>query len=181
MSLERIREEYRELNLKPIVNCGIIAGLVNEDSYKDWRVNMVAPKDTPYKGGTFLLKVHFPDNYPNEPPEVCFITPIYHLNVNPKAPKNEEDEFENLGHISISTLNWWKPEYKMREVFHNIYLLFYHCNPDSPYGIDRAKEYKEEREVYNEKVKYFTKKYASPKAINKKTNYDETQDWDFHL
>ena len=179
MSLERIKEEYRKLSSNPISNCGICVGLVNMDSYKDWKVNMLGPIDTSYKGGLFFLNVHFPDNYPNEPPEICFITPIYHLNINPKAPKNEEDQFDKLGHVSISTLNWWKPEYKMRKVLHNIFLLLYFPNPDSAYGIDRAKEYKEEREVYDEKVKYFTKKYASPKKYN--INYDRTQDWDFHL
>ena len=142
---------------------------------------MSGPEDTPYKGGLFILNVHFPDNYPNEPPEVCFITPIYYLNVNPKAPKNKSDEFDKLGHVSISTLNWWNPKYKMREVLYNIYSLFYHCNPDSAYGIDRAKEYNDfdYRMVYYEKAKYFTKKYANPK--NSSINYDRSKDWDFTL
>ena len=103
MFLDRISQEYRELNSNPITNCGITVGLVNEDSYKDWKVTMQAPSDSFYRGGLFLLNIHFPDNYPNEPPEVFFITPIYNLNVNPKAPKNEGDE--SLGHICISTLN----------------------------------------------------------------------------
>ena len=39
MSFERIREEYNELSKDPITNCGMTVGLVNENSYKDWRVN----------------------------------------------------------------------------------------------------------------------------------------------
>ena len=64
------------------------------------------------------------------------------MNVNPCAPKKEGDE--SLGHECISTLNWWKPEYKIRDVLLNIYSLFYMTNVDSPYGINRAQEYKEE-------------------------------------
>ena len=181
MSLERIREEYKDLNYNPNVNLGLTVGLEKEDSYKDWIVHMIAPRDSIYRNGIFALNVHFPDNYPNEPPEVCFLTPIYHLNINPKAPKNEGDEYDKLGHVSISTLNWWNPKYKMREVLYNIYSLFYHCNCDSAYGVDRAKEYNDYREWYEEKVKYFTKKYASPISKNNNINYDRTQDWDFHL
>ena len=113
-----------------------------------------------------------------KPPEVYFITPIYHLNVNPKAPRSPGDL--PLGHISLSTLSWWKPEYKMREVFINIYGLFYKPNPDSPYGLDRAEEFLENRAVYEEKVKFFTKKYAHPMNNNSK-KYSRTEDWDFSI
>ena len=53
-------------------------------------------------------------------------------------------------------------------------------NPESAYGIERAKEYTEEDgSIYFEKAKYFTKKYANPN--NNYTNYDRSQDWDFEL
>ena len=66
----------------------------------------------------------------------------------------------------------------MKEVLYNIYLLFYHCNPDSAYGIDRAKEYNESEEIYNEKIRYFTKKYAN---IWKFKKHDRNKDWDFNI
>ena len=56
------------------------------------------------------------------------------------------------------------------------------ANPNSAYGLNRAKEYIDEKEVYEEKVKYFTKKYADPnKMKNSKSKYDRTHDWDFNL
>ena len=110
-----------------------------------------------------------------KPPKVYFCTPIYHLNVNPRAPRSSEDI--PLGNISLSSLSWWKPEYKMREVFVNIYALFYKANPDSPYGLERADEYKNNRMVYEGKVKFFTKKYANPMKAGKQ--YSRTEDWDF--
>jgi len=177
---KRNAEEYNNLNKNPVPNCGITVGLVKEESFDDWKITLWGPKDTPYKGGLFFMNVHFPPDYPNKAPEVYFITPIYHLNVNPCAPKNEGDE--SLGHVCISTLNWWKPEYKMKEVLLNIYSLFYMHNVNSPYGINRAQEYKDKREVYEEKCKYFTKKYANPKKP-KNTNqaYERDKDWDFSL
>ncbi len=174
---ERIRKEYMDINRNPISNCGVTVGLIDENSYYDWRVTLTGPKDTSYKGGLFQLNVHFPPDYPNKPPEVFFITPIYHVNVNPTTSNEEGDE--KLGHVCISTLNWWKPQYTMREVLTNIYSLFYMANPNSAYGMGRAKEFKEQRQEYEEKVKYFTKKYANHTKYNKVL--DRSQNWDFTL
>ena len=177
MDLNRIIQEYKGMLDKPISNCGVTVGLFNENDYTKWRISLQGPKDTSYKGGLFILSINFPKEYPNKAPEVCFLTPIYHINVNPIAPKTQGDE--SLGHICISSLNWWKPYYKIREVIIDIFALFYLGNADSPYGIDRANEFKESRDIYEEKAKHFTKKYANP--MNKNVVYDRTKDWDFSL
>ena len=172
-------EEFNILKRNPLPNCGVTVGLVNDNSYDDWRITLIGPKDSPYKGGLFFMNCHFPPEYPNKPPEVYFITPIYHVNVNPTAPIEEGGE--SLGHVCISTLNWWKPEYKMKEVLLNIYSLFYMHNPDSPYGISRAKEYKQNFGLYEKKAKHFTEKYAgNSKKININQKYDRNKDWDFN-
>ena len=177
---ERLYEEFKEISSNPDGNCGITVGLVDGSNF-DWQITLTAPKDTVYQGGLFILRAHFPPDYPNHPPEVYFITPIYHVNVKPTAPKTEGEE--SLGHVCISTLNWWSPQYKMKEVLLNIYSLFYMHNPESAYGTERAKEYNDEQDtkhsIYFEKVKYFTKKYANPKNSN--YAYDPNQDWDFTI
>ena len=173
----RLYEDYKELTNKPNENCGMTIGLINDSIY-DWSITLTAPKDTAYKGGLFILNAHFPNDYPNNPPEVFFITPIYHVNVKPTAPKSEGEE--SLGHVCISTLNWWKPHYKMKEVLLNIFSLFYMHNQDSAYGLERVKEYNEDKgAVYFEKARFFTKKYADPKTGKK--NFDRSQDWDFKI
>ena len=178
--MDRIIEEFKDLNKNSISNIGATAGLENEKDkdYRIWRISLLGPKDTPYKGGVFLLNIEFPDEYPIKPPEVYFKTPIYHLNVNPRAPRSPEDI--PLGHVSISTLSWWKPEYKIREVLINIYALFYKANPESPYGLARAEEYRNNRGLYEEKIKFFSRKYAHPflQAKNK-IKYERDKDWDF--
>ena len=75
------------MNDNPITNYGITVGLVKEDSYDDWKITLTGPKDTPYKNGVFILNILFLPDYPNKAPEVYFITPIYHLNINPTVPK----------------------------------------------------------------------------------------------
>ncbi len=57
----------------------------------------------------------------------------------------------------------------------DIFALFYLGNPESPFGIDRADEMRNNRELFEKKVKYFTKKYANISIGYKE--YDKN--WDF--
>ena len=174
-AMKRIKEEYKELTSRPIGNIGVTVGLVKEDNIFEWRCTLIGPKDTSYSGGVFFLNIKFPDDYPESAPEVSFKTPIYHVNINPKKSKIVGAKTESLGHVCISTLNWWKPHYKIKEVLTNIFGLFYMANPDSPYGLERAEEFKKNKELHEQKIKYFTKKYADPKKSKK----DYEDDWDF--
>ena len=172
-AIQTVKKEFLDISNKPILNIGAQVGLPNQNNIMEWRCSMVGPQDTPFANGLFFLKIKFPDNYPNKPPEVSFLTPIYHINVNPKAPK--KGQTEALGHVCISTLNWWKPTSNMREVLTDIFALFYLSNPESPYGMDRAEEMRKNIKLYEAKCKYFTQKYA---AMNlPETTY--TNDWDF--
>ena len=172
VSMRKLKDEYKDLKDNPLANIGLSIGLPDEDNIFEWRCTFMGPKDTPYKDGLFILKVIFPENYPNEKPEVCFETPIYHVNINPMKSD------QALGHVCISTLNWWDSKYSMREVLNNIFALFYRGNPDSPYGVDRAKELRENKNLYDEKVRFFTQKYAS---INRNPDKDPKYEdkWDF--
>ena len=174
-ALMRIKEEFQDINSNPIANIGVTIGLVNNNLF-EWQATLIGPADSSFRNGLFILRIKFPDNYPEKAPEVRFVTPIYHVNVNPHVPRHPGGE--SLGHVCISTLNWWKPEYKMREVLTNIFALFYLSNPDSPYGLDRAQEMRENPDLYEEKIKFFTKKYANPAKALK---IEENADWDFSL
>ena len=174
-AMKKIRQEFSDLNKEPDSNLGITVGLLDEDNIFDWKVTLFGPADTPYKGGIFILNIHFPDDYPNKPPEVIFETPIYHVNVNHK--KQIFEGAEPLGHVCISTLNWWKPIYKIREVLTNIFALFYKANPDSPYGLERANELRFNKSLYENKIKYFTQKYANPAYGKVDKEYKDS--WDF--
>ena len=65
----------------------------------------------------------------------------------------------------------------MRELLTYIYALFYNGDPDNPYDLDRADEFINNRAIYEEKIKYFTKKYANPMLT--RINLNRDQDWNF--
>ena len=167
--LARIKNEYNDLSQNPIAAIGVCVGMPNKNNPYEWRCTMIGPGDTSFAGGLFYLRIRFPQDYPQRGPEVLFVTPIYHVNVNhinqPGCP---------LGHICLNTLNYWSPEYTMREVLTNIFALFYLGNPDSPYGIDRQKEMLTNQDLFEKKVKFFTQKYAAPQI-----GYKEYNVWDF--
>ena len=173
-ALNLITYEFKDLQQNPIAAIGVCVGMPNPNNPFEWRCTMIGPNDTSFAGGLFYLKIKFPPDYPQKAPEVLFVTPIYHVNVN-----HINQMGCPLGHICLSTLNFWNSDYRMREVLTNIFALFYLGNPDSPYGLDRADEFRENRAVYEEKIKLFTKKYANPMRGSKPS--DPNKDWDFSL
>ena len=65
----------------------------------------------------------------------------------------------------------------MRDVILSIFALFYRQNPDSPYRIDKANECRNNRPLYEEKIRYFTKKYSN--IISYSKGFDKIKKWDF--
>ena len=175
---KRIEKEFNDMNKNPIFNMGNTIGIFDEDDIYQWRVTFLGPKDSPYRGGFFYLKIIFPKNYPKSGPEIIFLTPIYHLNV--KYFKESFDSSETLGHVNANFLNDWKPETKVFEILTKFYAIFYKPNPDSCYdnkNFDRRNEFINNRTLYDSKAIYFTKKYADPlgrQYWKKKVNV-----WDF--
>ena len=177
-AMKKLREELKQYQRSPVSNFGITVGLFDDDNIFEWKCTILGPKDTPYSGGLFILKIKFPENYPKTKPEVVFLTPIYHLNV--KYFTEHADQ--PLGHICVNSLNDWekKPdnEKSILKVLPELFTLMMKNNPDSPYDSTthiRRNEFINNRKLFNEKAKYFTKKYANPNVKVK----DYPNGWDF--
>ena len=176
MSSLELLKQYKYADCDTIHNLGDSIKLFKEDDIYEWDIVLLGAPDSLYNGGIFHIKLSFPKDYPNSKPEVIFLTPIYHLNVNPL--KLEGNEIEPLGHVSVSFINWWKPNTTVKEILIQLYSIFYLQTNDSPYGLDRSIEFLENRPLYDMKTKYFTKKYANQENLDKGIKYDD-KDWDF--
>ena len=123
--------------------------------------------------GKFYIKAIFPPDFPNSAPEVCFVTPIYHLNVH---HTNNSKNYP-LGHICMALLNLWNPNIRIKDIIFDILTYFIYANPESPCsGIEIAQLCKRNPQLYEKRVEYFTKKYADPSIP-----YKEYNSWDFSI
>ena len=171
-SIARLKKEIQFISNFPFINAGVNVELPKDENIFEWKGYLIGTDDTPYKGGIFHFKILFPNDFPKKAPEVIFLTPIYHLNINPMNIKVKGAE--HLGHLSISILNWWDDKMPIRELLIKLKTVFYINNPESPYGLVRADEFSNNRSLFDRKVRYFTQKYAN--LINSSKNYDI---WDF--
>lgn len=83
-SLRRVLNELQNYPKDPSANL-LQLGPPNEANSLHWEAVMRGVPGTPYEYGLWKLDVQIPDNYPNAPPAVRFVTPICHPNVNFKV------------------------------------------------------------------------------------------------
>ena len=90
---------------------------VNDDDICFWKVVFKGPDGTPYSKGTWLAYIQFPQSYPSVAPNIRFVTPIKHCNIN------------NYGRVCHSILDRnYTPAVKMSLILQCIYGLL--LNPD---------------------------------------------------
>lgn len=142
----RLNKELSQLAVHPSTHCS--AGPVGDD-IMNWNAIICGPDDSPYKGGTFKLKIKFTDEYPFKPPLVVFETKVYHPNINEK------------GQICIDILKGnWSPALNINKVLLSICSLLTDPNPDDPLDTYAADLYKKDKKKFDDKAREWTEIYA---------------------
>jgi len=77
--------DFKKLQAEPPEG---ISGAPNQHNMMLWTAVLFGPEGTPWEGGVFKLTLEFTDEYPNKPPEVKFVSPIFHPNGPPRYPPN---------------------------------------------------------------------------------------------
>ena len=116
----------------------------NEDT---WIVTMDGPKDSPYMGGKFKIKINFPSGYPTSKPLVNFITPICHININPDF-------------ICLTALTQYNPNYSILYILSQIFMMLTSPNEKSPLNKEYFKLYKDDYSGYLAKARQMTREHA---------------------
>merc|ERR1711871_910451 len=75
----RLMREMRTLMETPHPSITVLPG---EEDISYWQFVIAGPDGTPYRNGHWVCAIAFPEDYPLRPPEVRFLTPILHCNVN---------------------------------------------------------------------------------------------------
>merc|ERR1712130_460406 len=114
-----------------------------------WQVLLEGPDNTPYQGGVFVLYVNFPPKYPDVPPEVRFLTKIYHCNIN------------NSGRICHSVFDRdYVSTLKVNFILQCVFGLLVFPAPEDPLDSVLASEFLQTPETYNANARACTKKHA---------------------
>ncbi|KAA0183813.1 Ubiquitin-conjugating enzyme [Fasciolopsis buskii] len=146
MALKRINKELQDLGRDPPFQCS--AGPIGDDMF-NWQATIMGPPESAYEGGVFFLKIIFPTDYPFKPPKVSFTTKIYHPNIN------------GNGSICLDILRGqWSPALTIAKVLLSICSLLTDPNPDDPLCPDVARQYKTDRNKYEDIAREWTRKYA---------------------
>jgi ubiquitin-conjugating enzyme E2 A len=93
-------------------------------------------------GGIFAMRLQFPDQYPDKPPRVRFLTEMFHPNV-----------FAD-GSLCLDILqSMWKPVYTVGSILTSIQSLLCDPNTESPANVEAARLYAADKKAYNKKVR----------------------------
>ncbi|KAI8917577.1 hypothetical protein PhCBS80983_g02707 [Powellomyces hirtus] len=146
-----LQRQLKELSKSPVP--GFSAGLVGDNIY-EWDVMILGPEGTLYEGGFFKARLSFPTSYPQMPPQMRFISQMWHPNV-----------YED-GRVCISILHepgedrWgyesaaerWLPVHTVETIVLSVISMLSGPNDESPANAKAAKEWREDPSAFKKRV-----------------------------
>lgn len=144
---------YKQLQNEP--STYFSCGLVNDDVFK-WRCTIFGPESTPYDGGMFPAELTFPDDFPNSPPEMRFICPMYHPNIDAKTGKVCISILHNPGddpHEYESRAERWLPIHTVESIVVSVISMLLDPNNESPLNVDANIDHMRNPDEYKRKVR----------------------------
>lgn len=137
-TLKRVGNEIKKLKKD-----GMPYGIeVNpKENILEWQAFITGGKDTPHDNLTYELCVRINEDYPAKPPQIFFVSKIFHPNV------------YRDGKICIDILQGqWAPTLKIVSALVSIQSMLDDPNPSSPANGEAAKIYRSNIEEYKRRI-----------------------------
>jgi ubiquitin-protein ligase len=145
-STKRILREYSDFMKSPVERWSVMMGA---EDIRGWQA-ILSGLPYPYEGGTWVLTIDFPSDYPFKPPKVRFATRIYHCNISTD------------GALCLDILkDHWSPALTVTTLLLSISSLLFDPNPNDPLDACKAQRYREDRGQYEREAQEWTNKYAN--------------------
>ena len=135
---------------------GFSVGLIDENDFFKWSVCFTGPEDTIYEGGFFKAILTFPPDFPQNPPEMKFITEMWHPNIYPDGKvcisilhNPGVDQFNEMEKAEER----WRPVLGVEQILVSVISMLTDPNCDSPANIDAGVMYRNKPEEYKKKVR----------------------------
>ncbi|XP_051118566.1 ubiquitin-conjugating enzyme E2 5-like isoform X2 [Andrographis paniculata] len=136
------------------------------DGINEFNVEFHGPKESPYEGGVWKVRVELPDAYPYKSPSIGFINKIFHPNVD-----------ELSGSVCLDVINQsWSPMFDLLNVF-EVFLpqLLLYPNASDPLNGDAASLMMKDKAQYDQKVREYCERYAKKEHVDNNVT-DESDD-----
>jgi ubiquitin-conjugating enzyme E2 D/E len=143
----RINKELQDLITNPIPGCFV---QILADNLYLWRAVVEGPANSLYQGGKFEMSIILPQNYPFRPPEVKFLTKVYHVNVKQTDGSLCADIFQNN----------WAPTLNLRYVLETVLTILSEPAPEHALEPEIAAEMMNNPTLFRQKVQEYVRRYA---------------------
>ncbi len=122
----------------------------NDNVFK-LKFGLLGPKGTFYENGIFQVNIFIPEGYPNNPPNIKFLTKIYHPNVSFESGDLDNEIIKKL----------WRPSLSIAKLINVIFNLL--ITPNENYenlNTVQKKEFSEEKEKFAFNAIEATRRFA---------------------
>ncbi|KAG4030374.1 hypothetical protein MFRU_012g01120 [Monilinia fructicola] len=127
----------------------------NDGDLTNLRASFVGPPDTPYEGGTYIVDIKIPNEYPFRPPHMNFATKLWHPNVSSQT-----------GAICLDTLgSAWSPVLTIRSVLLSLQSLLCTPEPKDPQDAEVANMLLTQPDKFRAKARDWAIHYANAPAV----------------
>jgi len=139
-------------------------GLKDDSNWFKWDISFTGQQDTMYEGGIFSAEMSFPQDFPLSPPELKFVSEMWHPNI------------YKDGKVCISILHppgtdrfneqetadeRWRPIISVETILISVQSMLLEPNTDSPANIDASKMFKEDPKAFRRKVRQLAEQSVS--------------------
>lgn len=143
----RLMRDFKRIQGDSQSSSGGISASPLADNVMVWNAIIIGPDETPFEDGTFRLKLTFDEQYPNKPPQVKFISEMFHPNVYAS------------GDLCLDILqNRWSPTYDVASILTSVQSLLNDPNINSPANVEAANLFKDHKSQYVKRVRQTVEK-----------------------